>query len=581
MDFDVILGDVGEFGRYQKLLLVFVILPACLPGGFHGFSQIFSVATPEDYWCRIPNADIYNLSTGEVHQMLPFDNVTKQHSRCKMYDVNYAKALLYKNYTELRGHTPPFSEVSCKHGWDFNHTAYQSTVVTEWELVCEWDFLPTLSLFIHAIGTFCGSLIFGYLADHLGRKKTFLFAAMIQWGSGLATAASPGFLVFCIFRFLNGLTGVPMWIIPLIMGLELIGPSKRAPVGTTISLFYTLGVVGLAGIAYGIRNWIHLQLAVTLPFTFFVVYWWILPESPRWLMSQGRFDDMMKVVKKIAKVNGVHLNADYEEVIFTKYKMARSAEISARRYNLFDLFRTPNIRKKTCLIVFNSFSNYAVYNGLNFFVPHLGTDEHLSFLLAAVVELPAYAVLYLTLNRFGRRSVLMSAMVLGGSICIATALVPADQPIITTVLFLVSKFCITCSFFVTDLVASELFPTVVRGAGASLTQTVSTIGLCISPLITHFAKHFLYLPMIIFGVLAIVGGAVTMVLPETANQHLPETLEEGEEFGREMRWRDCLRLGQAGRRRIGPPLVKSRDGDMLLRPIAHAVGNGKVVITKV
>jgi hypothetical protein len=40
MDFDEILKDVGEFGRYQQLLLIFIILPACLPGAFHGFSQV-------------------------------------------------------------------------------------------------------------------------------------------------------------------------------------------------------------------------------------------------------------------------------------------------------------------------------------------------------------------------------------------------------------------------------------------------------------------------------------------------------------------------------------------------------------
>ena len=54
----------------------------------------------------------------------------------------------------------------------------------------------------------------------------------------------------------------------------------RAPVGTTLQLSYTLGVVGLAGVAYAVRNWIHFQLAVTLPFTFLLAYWWILPESP-------------------------------------------------------------------------------------------------------------------------------------------------------------------------------------------------------------------------------------------------------------------------------------------------------------
>ena len=45
LDFDIILQDIGEFGRYQKLLLIFVVLPATLPGGFHGFSQVMNCST--------------------------------------------------------------------------------------------------------------------------------------------------------------------------------------------------------------------------------------------------------------------------------------------------------------------------------------------------------------------------------------------------------------------------------------------------------------------------------------------------------------------------------------------------------
>lgn len=215
-----------------------------------------------------------------------------------------------------------------------------------------------------------------------------------------------------------------------------------------------------------------------------------------------------------------------------------------RHYRILDLFRTPNLRKKSCLIIFNSFSNYAVYSGLNFFVPHLGGDEHVNFIYGALIELPAYPAMYLCLNRFGRRFLLMVSMVVGGAFLIATALVPEVHYLTVILLFLTSKFFMTFSFFITDLMASELFPTVLRGAGASLTQTISTVGLCMSPLIAHLGSYNLWLPLVIFGVLGIVGGLVAVLLPETLNQNLPETLAEAEEFGKYMRWRDYLRFGK-------------------------------------
>ena len=127
-------------------------------------------------------------------------------------------------------------------------------------------------------------------------------------------------------------------------------------------------------------------------------------------------------------------------------------------------------------------------------------------------------------------------MVLGGAFCILAAVVPEDNDHLVKAMFLLSKFCITCSYFVTDLVATEIFPTVVRGAGVSLTQTLSAVGLCFSPLIAYFANKLFYLPLLIFGLLSIIGGAVSLLLPETVNQPLPETLEEGEEFGKNHRW---------------------------------------------
>lgn len=43
---------------------------------------------------------------------------------------------------------------------------------------------------------------------------------------------------------------------------------------------------------------------------------------------------------------------------------------------------------------------------------------------------------------------------------------------------------------------------------------------------------FTSLPLIIFGILALIGGCVSLVLPETLNKQLPETIEDGERFGR-------------------------------------------------
>lgn len=54
MDLDDLLPQVGEFGRYQKLLLWLVCLPACIPCGFCAFNQLFMADVPK-HWCLIPD----------------------------------------------------------------------------------------------------------------------------------------------------------------------------------------------------------------------------------------------------------------------------------------------------------------------------------------------------------------------------------------------------------------------------------------------------------------------------------------------------------------------------------------------
>ena len=56
--------------------------------------------------------------------------------------------------------------------------------------------------------------------------------------------------------------------------------------------------------AYLIRDWVTLQLVAYTPLLIFCLLWFLVPESPRWLLAKGRNEEAEKIIRKGAKING-------------------------------------------------------------------------------------------------------------------------------------------------------------------------------------------------------------------------------------------------------------------------------------
>ncbi|XP_013136456.1 PREDICTED: organic cation transporter protein [Papilio polytes] len=528
MDFDAILEDVGTFGKYQKLVIYCVLLPAVIPCGFHAYAQLF-MAADVVHWCRVP--ELEHLDDMEVLKniSIPVElkNGIPQYSSCSMYDLNYS--YIAANYPDIDVMNNS-AVIPCAHGWTYDKSVYTNTVATEFNLVCNKDFYPTLGLVLLAVGGIIGNYIFGYLQDTIGRKPSFFIYLLIESIFGVATAFAQNFPVWIIYRIGVGFTVPAIMATPYVLAIELVGPKCRTLCTILSNIAYSLGLILLAGMVYLVRDWRHLALATTLPFVCFFFYIWPMPESPRWLLARGQFEKAEIILKKMARTNGKSLPANYMVHLRRKYesdKLKQDLEKEkSRKYGILDLFRTPNLRKKTIIITFIWFTNTSVYVGLSYYAPVLGGDEFLNFFLAGIVELPTYLFLWPSMERLGRRWTLCMSMVVGGVACLTTFLT-----YVTLALYCVGKMGISSSFVVLPLMASELYPTVVRGLGMSLSSVLGMLGPIFIPLVNYLGSDILVLPLIIMGALLVAGGIASLLLPETLNQHLPQTLEDGEKMG--------------------------------------------------
>nr|XP_049691681.1 carcinine transporter isoform X2 [Helicoverpa armigera] len=307
IDLDDLLPKIGEFGLYQKLLLWLVCLPACLPCGFCAFNQLFMTDVP-DHWCKVSELEPLNL-TREQRKILSIprkDNVTFE--KCSRYAVNWKEIIKMGGVVQVNESWPT---ENCVEGYEYDTSEVISSVVIDFDLVCEYDVYPTLGLVALNIGGPVGVYTFGLLNDRIGRKKSFFLCLSTLLLGSLMTAYAHEFWFWTLARVIVGLTIPAVYQIPFIISLELAGPNYRSFVTVMTCIFYTLGLILLSAVTYLLRDWRSLALATSVPFFFYYLYWFVLPESPRWLLMRERLEEANNVLKTIARVNGKELPEEY------------------------------------------------------------------------------------------------------------------------------------------------------------------------------------------------------------------------------------------------------------------------------
>ncbi|CAB3230967.1 unnamed protein product [Arctia plantaginis] len=350
---------------------------------------------------------------------------------------------------------------------------------------------------------------------------------------------------FWVFaRVIVGLTIPAVYQIPFIISLELAGPNYRSFVTVMTCVFYTLGLILLSLVTYLLRDWRNLALATSLPFFFYYLYWFVLPESPRWLLMREKLEEANNVLKTIAKVNGKELPEEYTIKLQRQVIEQKEKGISkVKSVSVFALCRTPNMRLKTFLITLNWCASEMVYVGLSYYGPAIGDNQYMSFFLSSAVEIPSYLVCWVLMDRIGRRWPLCLSMVISGIFCMVTVLLPEDALTETLILYLISKCFISASFLIIYPYAGELYPTELRGVGIGTSAYIGGLGLIVIPFINYLGSSNLVLPLVVMGAVSVVGGLSALRLPETLHTSLPQTAEEGEEFGKDWTYADCLNCG--------------------------------------
>lgn len=426
----------------------------------------------------------------------------------------------------------------------FDTTYYQSSRTIDWELVCDRRWMGAIAQTIYMFGVFTGAVTLGGLADKVGRKTVFCWSGLLQLVLGVAVAFVPEYFSFLVLRFVYGIFGsAGSYICGFVLSMELVGPSKRTACGIAFQATFAVGVMLVAGWGALIPDRVTLQAVYGLHGLLLVAHWWVMDESPRWLWMQGRCDEAVRIVAAAVKMNGRGIVLDTEYYL-AKAKTTAAKQVETAAVGIAHLFKTPNLRAKTLNVCFCWFSNSLVYYGLSLSTGKMSGNPFLILFLMGLVEMPSYLVIVFVLDRLGRRSITSSLMLAGGVCCIVATQIMQGSAAATTIVML-GKLFIAGSFAVIYNYSAELFPTVVRNSAMGLGSMSARLSGALTPLITLLDSFDPTIPAVIFGVIALLSGIGVMFLPETMGQPMPQSIADGENFGKgDTCFGGCLGGGQ-------------------------------------
>jgi len=539
--FEDILSLVGDKGRWQYKIFLLTWIEGVLIG-FHHLSSVFLGYTPK-HWCKLGDLPLPDEWSLEQKKNFSIPRVGEELDQCQRYDIgsgnidnDFATALSQRTT----------DTVKCD-GWDYDLSMGFTTVV-DWDLVCDRTALLSTVQGSYMGGVFVGCLFWGWASDKFGRRPSILIAAIIQIVSSIVASFSVNYIMFIFFRFLIAFSVSGVFECGFVLVTEIVAPELRTPFGIMTQFPFGVGASLLPLVAYFIKDWKSLQLAISVPCCLLIIFYWTIPESPRWLVSKNRIKEALDILKSAATANGNTIPGDEEmtEQLKSLYQPENTVAAVSAGEKLKEAFSevtmlvaTPQMRKRTGLVYFSWLVVAMVYYGLSFNTKNIGADIYVSNFISGFVECVACVVIIPALSRFGRVKIYSGTFLAGGLSCVLVAVIlwvtaKGSMVALVVTLAMIGKFLIAGTFALAYLYTAELFPTPVRNVAVGGASTFARIGSMSAPYIVDIlGKVSAGIPAMIFGASSVAAGLAAMALPETLNKKLPENVADVEAWGKE------------------------------------------------
>ncbi|MPZ81896.1 MAG: MFS transporter, partial [Actinophytocola sp.] len=374
-------------------------------------------------------------------------------------------------------------------------------------------------------GTVVGSLVWGYLADIIGRRATLMFSGVIFIGTSICgfMPSFTGNLVMCFFM---GASAGGMLPTVYALTAESVPAKRRGPLivlqsglGATFGYLVASGAAALFIPLFGWRVlWL---LGVPSGFALLVLCRWI-PESPRFLLATGRGEEAVAVMEKYG-ITAVTDDANSEPSAAAE---PVAAEPVARQSPFVTLFAGIYLRRSVSVVCYGlgwGVVNWGFITFLPTFLRHAGYGDSADSLLftASLAAVPAtFLAAYLYGRWSSRGSMILYSVLTVAVLGCFTVVGKADWMILALVALLLS----TSAGMIAMLspYSTEQYPTELRATGSGVAAAASKAGGMIGPLLLSSAPLLGTAALLTAAPLALATGVLIFTGIETSGRPLPE-----------------------------------------------------------
>ncbi|XP_045769450.1 organic cation transporter protein-like isoform X2 [Maniola jurtina] len=524
IDLDYLLAnELGQFGWFQ-LRNVLLLALLTLFGGTSSEYIFSAAATP--HRCRIPECSegekLHEFNPQWINNAIP--ETSSGFASCERYapvgtngSLDYCPANLFDQS----------NTVACE-GFVY---ANNNTVVYEFDLGCnEW--LRAFAGTIQSLGTLLALPITGFISDRFGRRIALVISIVSQGLFGFIRAFSVSYTMYLILQIVQTTFGSGAFSSAFILATELVGPKYRVITGVTLTSMFTLGEVLLGGTAWLIPPWRYVIMVTTIPCFFFVVYYWIITESVRWLLSTKKYTEAKKILHTIARVNKTQISEKSLEVILNPSQLTITKSNADSLGLVRTIIRSPILLRRICTTPLWWMTMTFVYYGLSINSTSLSDTMHLNYMLTSFVSIPGFYSSAFFSNTIGRKFTVAVGFFISAACNISFVFIPRDFAILRLIVYLLGKFFISSVASTLYIYTSELYPTEYRHTFLGFSSMIGRIGSIFAPLTPALMIYYHGLPSLLFGGMGVVAGLLVLTQPETLGCNMPDTLAEAEAIGK-------------------------------------------------